>query len=192
MSRVDDAIKLASAIHGWCEAGEMRWLAEQAAEHRFIIEIGSWQGRSTKALAVATPGTVYVVDDFRGAGGAAANGWLGPGGFPLGTGSTPTHELERIFRQNLAAEIKKRKVIVSGIGSPEAAANFKHGSADLIYIDGDHETDAVRSDLQAWIPVLAEGGVLCGHDAHDERVQAALEAEGVDYEIVVDNLWRQR
>lgn len=189
---VKEAIQLAGPIPGWCEPGELKWLAEQAAKHKVIVEVGCWQGRSTKAMAATTPGTIYAVDDFRGAGGAAADGWFGPGGFPLGINDTPHDELEQRFRANLAGEIEAGKVVVTGKSSPAAAEDFQLGAVDMCYIDGDHDTEPVREDIRAWLKVLRPGGLLCGHDGPDPRVLEALRLEGIDFEIVVDNVWCAR
>jgi hypothetical protein len=186
---IEQAINTAKSIPGWCEPDELRWLAEQAAKHERIVEVGCWQGRSTKVMAAVTPGVIYAVDDFRGAGGAAADGWFGPDGFPLGINDTPHEELEARFRLNLEEEIKAGKVIVTGKSSPDAAEDFKPGDVDMCYIDGDHDTEPVREDLRAWRKILAKEGLLCGHDGPDPRVAEALRAEGIDYEIAVDNVW---
>lgn len=39
---------------------------------------------------------------------------------------------------------------------------------DLVYIDGAHDYASVKADLEAWWPIIAEGGMLAGHDWHDE------------------------
>lgn len=37
-------------------------------------------------------------------------------------------------------------------------------SADVVYIDGTHSYDAVKSDISAWYDKIPSGGVLAGHD----------------------------
>jgi hypothetical protein len=35
---------------------------------------------------------------------------------------------------------------------------------DFVYIDGDHSYQGIRDDLEAWFPLIREGGILAGHD----------------------------
>lgn len=37
----------ARGIVGWMEGGALTWLAEQAAKHHRIVELGVWKGRSS-------------------------------------------------------------------------------------------------------------------------------------------------
>src|SRR5262245_43603198 len=64
MSTVD--ISRAVTIYGWMSDQSLRWLAEQAQQHQVIVEVGVYQGRTTRALADNTPGRVYAVDDWKG------------------------------------------------------------------------------------------------------------------------------
>jgi predicted O-methyltransferase YrrM len=35
---------------------------------------------------------------------------------------------------------------------------------DLLWLDGDHRTKAVKKDLRDWVPRVKEGGLVAGHD----------------------------
>jgi hypothetical protein len=48
--------------------------------------------------------------------------------------------------------------------SEAAAPRFAAESLDFIYIDADHEEEAVRRDLELWYPKLRIGGIFAGHD----------------------------
>jgi precorrin-6B methylase 2 len=57
-----------------------------------------------------------------------------------------------------------------------AAAQFPDQSLDLIFIDGNHQYDAVLQDLHAWYPKLRSGGLLAGDDYAWPDVQEAVSA----------------
>jgi predicted O-methyltransferase YrrM len=46
----------------------------------------------------------------------------------------------------------------------EAASLFQDGSLDGVFIDADHTYEAVKMDIQNWMPKVRKGGILAGHD----------------------------
>ena len=54
--------------------------------------------------------------------------------------------------------------------SVEGAKQFDPSSIDLVFIDGAHTYDAVRQDIDAWLPKLKPGGIISGHDYRNRTV----------------------
>ena len=175
---LDPAVTAAESIFGWMSHDELVFLATQARNHRAIIEIGSFHGRSTKALA-ATPGIVCTFDCVD----------------PMYERHNPKPQAE-IFAENLRDEILDHKVHAYYFPSPQAAELFGDGHADMIFIDGDHVYQAVKADILAWMPKLHAGGLLCGHD-YTHAVDGLIERPGVKQAVdeifpsvnLVGSLW---
>lgn len=57
--------------------------------------------------------------------------------------------------------------------STEIAAKFPswfgHGQPSFVYLDAGHDYPDIRADIAAWWPVVAEEGILAGHD-YDEKL----------------------
>lgn len=146
-SRLDRA----KAIQGWMSDFELDWLARMASQRGRIVEVGSWKGRSTAALAEYTSGIVFAVDTWKGSA-EHKEIEIGPAG--------------ALFKQFI--ENTKGLPVLPIMGtSLEAAKHFKDSGFkvfDMIFIDGDHAPESVSLDIQAWKPLLQDGGLLCGHD----------------------------
>lgn len=172
----------AGEIEGWMSHAEMDWLRERAGQRRVVVEVGCWHGRSTKALADACPGQVITVDHFQG---SPDDHSFALADAASGAGS----EARRAFHENLRAELASGKVRLLEMESTQAAASLNGDRADMVFLDGAHDTDSVRADIRAWLPKLRPGGLLCGHDANDARVAAALDAEIPGWKRAIDSLW---
>jgi len=61
--------------------------------------------------------------------------------------------------------------------SHSAHNRFDDGSLDFVFIDGDHTFEAVRGDIQLWLPKLRAGGLLIGDDWSWDSVQRAWQSE---------------
>ena len=54
------------------------------------------------------------------------------------------------------------------------AADFPDKFFHYVYIDGGHDYDIVKKDLEAWYPKVKDFGVLGGHDSAYDHVTAAV------------------
>lgn len=146
-------ISKALQIEGWMSEAELTWLAEQASQKKMIVEIGSWEGRSTRALADNTDGVVFAVDTWEGSKEEVHEAFLR---------TKPKDWLLDKFRTNLVgcrAQICVRKML-----STIAAAMLSNYKFDMIFIDGSHDYSHVKEDILTWQKLLAPNGLICGHD----------------------------
>jgi len=135
---------------------ELRWLATRARERKRIAEIGSWKGRSTRALADHTNGVVFAVDTWNGSNEEAHHRELA---------GRESWWLADEFKNNLSDHLDARKVIMVRQPSLLAARSIVSSLRfDMVFIDAEHTNEAVKADIAAWRPLVAAGGLLCGHD----------------------------
>ena len=77
------------------------------------------------------------------------------------------------------------RAIVLRATSLEAAALFADGAFDLVFIDAHHAYEHVMEDIRAWWPLVADTGVLAGHDYHKNwgEVVRAVDESFVEHTI---------
>lgn len=152
---LDPRIAKASEIDGWMSPEALIWLAEQARRRTRIVEIGSYKGRSTKALCDNTQGTVLAIDDFAG-------------------------PRDVVGQQNVLGDFLGNLgdhfgvTLMVDLGSHEGAAARHPETFDMVFIDGDHEYESVRRDISQWLPKIEPGGIICGDDVNLPGVRRAL------------------
>lgn len=61
--------------------------------------------------------------------------------------------------------------------------------ADLIFIDANHEYEAVKADIEAWYPKVKSGGILAGHDLVYAGVRRAVEEKFHGMIQYYPNIW---
>jgi predicted O-methyltransferase YrrM len=150
-------IERAKLIPGFMNDAELEWLAERATGCQRIAEVGSWLGRSTRALADNTKGTVWCIDTWEG----STNGDLQDI-----VSAHPKGWAFEQFRRNLA---DCSNVFVRKQHSVIAAQSFRDEQFDFIFIDASHDYRSVLNDIWAWRPKVMKGGILAGHDYCPER-----------------------
>lgn len=152
-------------IPGWMSEVDLLWLAEQARTRDIVVEIGSYQGRSTRALAENVKVCVFAVDDWNGLRTIDEVWW---------EAQTPQDERKTLYERFIA---NTHDLIDKGKLIPVRA---NHASvpdlplADMVFIDGSHDYDSVKRDIEIWLPRLKAKGVLCGHDSNQPELMRAV------------------
>ena len=171
MTRSNDEVRAISGeIYGWLDPRETDLLYQQALgipEGGVIVEVGSFQGRSTVVFGIAAQdrdGKVYAVDHYSG----------------NGTDLIVTSEDLNKLRANLEKNSLTDTVEIVVSTSVDAAMQFV-SEIDLLFLDGSHQHEDVKADLAAWSPKVR--GKIAMHDTSGnwKGVSQALEeflAEG--------------
>jgi predicted O-methyltransferase YrrM len=168
-------------VEGWFSPDQLARLAERAAAvppGGRIVEIGSFRGRSTIAIARCSPPGVDVVAVDPHAG--TDRGPQEIAGF--GAAAAEDHDA---FLANLdRAGVRDRVTYVRRF-SQDALADVD-GPVDLLHVDGAHRFTPARHDLRSWGSRVAPGGCLLVHDAFSSvGVTGAIGAE-----LLLSRHWR--
>lgn len=75
--------------------------------------------------------------------------------------------------------------------SAAGAVFFEDASVDAVFVDADHNTAAVKRDIESWLPKVRPDGLMAGHDlsAQFPGVKKALEMVGLPYSTVSQFCW---
>lgn len=193
LSASDYIAVFAMHVDGLISLAETKWLAEQALSvpGGVIVEIGAWKGRSTRALGLAALGTGGVV--------FAVDAWCGSAseGPESLVNSVPGHEAFEAFRAANEDLLNLGYIVPLHLRSHQAAVALRRlgmaGKVDMLFVDGDHLYESVKGDLDAWLPLVKAGGLVCGHDFTRDYVQRAIYDAGVpDAVATVDGMWLAR
>ncbi len=177
-------IERALHTNGWMSEAELTYIASLAAKSRCIVELGSWRGRSAVCWAENTQGIVYCVDTW-------ANDAYGIS-FP--DDPPDLHRRPEWLLTEFVRNTEGLRNIVPIRSRTEVAAHIFRNlniRPDVVFVDAGHNEADIVGDLNAWVPLLADGGVLCGHDYSYEGWPDVKRV--VDRTIpafrVIDTLW---
>jgi predicted O-methyltransferase YrrM len=154
-------IDKALQIEGMMDLAELEWLAIEAMKHRRIVELGSYLGRSTRALADNTKGRVMAIDD-----------WLGPRDVLI-SNSDRLLIIDK-FKQNIKDLLQNNKVTIHRQDFRFLSKIKFNKPPDMIFIDGDHSYESVIRDIEWAVSSMKDGGLLCGHDIDMPKVKRAI------------------
>jgi hypothetical protein len=156
-----------------------------------LVEIGSYQGRSTLFLAAAIaaagdpPTVVFSVDHHRGSE-EMQPGW--PDHDPALV-DPATGRMDSLARFRATIERAGAEDLVVGIvgDSAAVAANWSTPAA-LVFLDGGHGATVCWADYRGWAPQVAPGGFLVFHDVFPDPTMGGRPP----YECFLDALASRR
>jgi hypothetical protein len=126
-----------------------------------IIEVGSWEGRSTVAIAnAAHPDIVHAVDTWQGS----------PGEISAELASqrdvfaTFTENIDQLTRGNVEPHVMGWR---DYFAEDKAPVRFLH-------IDAEHTYTEVFDNITTALPLMVAGGIICGDDNHHPPIQRAV------------------
>jgi hypothetical protein len=130
-----------------------KMLVENCRDDGKIVELGAWKGKGSAFLVVEAYNKspkieVHIVDTW--------------GGNPFDGSQDQSADTYNKFTSNMSqldGHYKAHKMTTN-----EAARLFEDESLDGVFIDADHSYEAVKMDIQNWMPKVRKGGILAGHD----------------------------
>ncbi len=160
--------KIVDAIPGWLTRPEAELLFNLVANHpeitSSVVEVGSYQGRSTVALAygmatrkVRRP--VVAVDPHIGSPDMQKGRKYHD---PLVSDGAAGINTLAAFLQNIqgaGVEWIEPKVCTS-----EELLKHSYVPADIVFIDANHEYEEVKKDFESWASMVQPGGLIAFHD----------------------------
>jgi len=176
-------------VHRSVRAAEIQhlsWLGSQVPENATIVEIGSYKGISTIALALGARSanksfTLHAIDPWQKGAGKISKRYTRAEVFPR-------------FVENVAAFGLINQIIPIMAFSQEAF-KFLCDPIDLLFIDGSHKFLDVNSDYTKWSKRVCIGGRIALHDygskwpGVDEVVANAIASGDWDNINVVGTIW---
>lgn len=148
-------------VPGWLRAEQARRLWDAAGrvpEGGQIVEIGSYQGRSTIVLGRAAADSVPVVSiDPHAGNDRAPTVWEGS---PADGRRDHLAFNEHLRAHGVAGHVRHV------CSSSSSAHKHVAGEIDLLYVDGSHRYRDVLGDLRRWGSRVRDGGSMFVHDSY--------------------------
>ncbi len=165
--RFGDDLPRAERIPGFLHADQAAALCHAAAicPDGPIVEIGSFKGKSTVFLGrgMKRSNSLHAIDPHISTSlgsrrdRAAAR--------ETGTDGAPPETSWRTFNEILDTwKLTDRVHVIRGY-SHEVRADWSEAIA-MLWVDGDHSYEAVRRDIEDWLPLVVPGGFAAFHDTH--------------------------
>lgn len=173
MTTFDEAWRAVADVDGWMTEGQGRALFDAASSCRAggrIVEIGSFQGRSTIVLALAADPSVEVIAIDPHAGNDRGPQEID--GYAQEAAGDHARFVANLARAGVAERVTHIRKF------SDDALDDVPGEIDVLYIDGAHRYRPALADIRAWGAKVADGGTLLIHDSFSSvGVTAAIMRE---------------
>lgn len=179
LADISEAMNEASKIQGWMSPAELEYLATKAKGEKTVLEIGSWKGRSTKAMAMTNTKRVIACDHWRGSSNGDATG--------VEAGAQGSDAIYQQFVENVAKPHPHVQIVrgESALLQDELPKTRIIGEpVDFCFIDGDHAYPYVSCDIRTCKELVAPGGTISGHDLNEPGVEQAVKELLPGYKVV--------
>ena len=187
MSRYDfTGVAEWNEIAGWFDLAKaiaVQQLVKRLPAGARLVELGSYQGRSSVAIAAVMPpdSILFCVDHFQG---------------------SEEHRKMNLdlsgmlaaFKHNIERFGVKDRVRILAMSTSQAAGHFAPETVDLMLLDSAHDYESVRTDILEWYPKLKPGGLFFCDDYHPNwpGVVQAVQSVGLPGELAAPALWLHR
>lgn len=147
--------------HGWVNGCSLLTDMIRRLNPKHVVEVGVWMGMTTKYFCdQPSVEDVTCVDHWD-------SRLIDQNSIDMA--KQPVNRVETMYEQFLANcygyDIWKKVYPVRLVSLEGAKYCASLGlQFDLIWVDADHSTKSTREDIEAWMPLLAPGGLMCGDD----------------------------
>tara|TARA_R100000734_G_C3297285_1_gene88312 strand:+ start:464 stop:973 length:510 start_codon:yes stop_codon:yes gene_type:complete len=136
-------------------------------------EIGVWKGETSSYILQHTDCFLYLIDAWQ----------------PLQGYNKPHWDHKKNKTQTIKnIQPYNNYKILEGI-SWDMAQHIDNNELDFVFIDGDHSTEGVRKDIEAYTPKVKQGGYCMGHDWDWDTVRTAVKEQTNDVQTLPNGIW---
>ncbi|NGX48228.1 MAG: hypothetical protein K1000chlam3_01618, partial [Chlamydiae bacterium] len=188
----EQAYRMMDKLEGWCSRTKAMVLMDIIFNHRpkVVVEVGVYGGKSLIPVAYALKslgeGIVYGIDPWK-----ITDSVVGFDGANYDWWGMLDHEMiYRGFIKKVCEFQLGQYVKVIRSTSVEAAPIY---DIDLIHIDGNHSEDSAYFDVQKWVPLVRDGGIIIFDDVDWATTRKAVDwLDEHCYRVTTfqgDNVW---
>lgn len=152
-------------LDGWLTDNEgvgLYLTARKVVRNGTVVEIGSWQGKSTYCISKGLKsGKLYAIDPFNAGGGFDVENETE---YRRRKGNM---DLLEGFIKNMEQLKVLHKIVIKKGYSYQFDNEF--GEINFLFIDGDHSIEGCTADFNLYAPKIVRGGFIAFHDYYEER-----------------------